>query len=474
MPKTKENPMETMPLSRLIIRIGIPLMLSLLISSLYNVVDSVYVSYVSEEALTAVSLAAPVQTLMAALGSGIAVGLNAVVSRALGEKDEEKAKKAASAAIFLAICAWLLIAVCGLLFIEPYFTWQAGGNERIAEYGADYLRICMLFSLGQMGQWVFDRLVIASGRSSLFLFTLSAASVTNLILDPIFIFGFFGIPAMGTAGAAIATVIGQSAGCVAGYFINCRYNREIPIAFTFRPDIESLRSILRVGIPTTVVQGVVSVVGICMNSLIIRFSTTAVAVYGICTKIQSVVTVGVHGLDNGLIPIVAYNYGAGREKRIIEAIRWTLIYAFLIYGLFLILLEGAPALVLRLFDASEDMMSIGVPALRIFALSYLASTVGMVLAAVFQGLGLGTYSMYLTMARQAIFPVGLVFLFIPFRKINLIWLAFLLAELLALPLGLALWKRAKRKVLADCHRYDRISSDIEIQTAKKIVKGAEG
>ena len=205
MPKTKENPMETMPLSRLIIRIGIPLMLSLLISSLYNVVDSVYVSYVSEEALTAVSLAAPVQTLMAALGSGIAVGLNAVVSRALGEKDEEKAKKAASAAIFLAICAWLLIAVCGLLFIEPYFTWQAGGNERIAEYGADYLRICMLFSLGQMGQWVFDRLVIASGRSSLFLFTLSAASVTNLILDPIFIFGFFGIPAMGTAGAVSYT-----------------------------------------------------------------------------------------------------------------------------------------------------------------------------------------------------------------------------------------------------------------------------
>ncbi len=231
MPQTSHS-MGTARMSGLVLKTGVPLMISLLINSLYNFVDSIFVSRVSEDALTALSLAAPVQILMSAMGLGIAVGLNAVISKALGAQDKEKVERTASAALVLAFLAWILVVILEILAMEVYFKWQSGGNEIIMNYGIPYLRICMIGSLGMMGQWVFDRFVMASGKSSLFLFTLSAASITNLILDPILIFGYFGLPAMGTAGAALATVIGQWAGCFAGYFINCRWNREIPIHFT--------------------------------------------------------------------------------------------------------------------------------------------------------------------------------------------------------------------------------------------------
>lgn len=443
MTNAKENPMGTTPVPRLVIFTGLPLMLSLLIGSLYNVVDSIYVSYISEDALTALSLASPVQVMISALGCGIAVGLNAVVSKALGEGNKDQVKRTVAASLFLAGCAWVLIAVGGLFLAESYFDWQSGGSENIAQYGSVYLRICMIFSFGQMGQWVFDRLVIASGRSTLFLFTLTSASLTNVILDPIFIFGWGVLPRMGTAGAALATVIGQCVGCVVGFFINRRFNPETPITFTLQPDGKTVAAILRVGIPTAVTQGVVSIMGVVVNSLLIWFSTTAVAIYGICTKIQSLVTVGVHGLDNGLIPIVAYNYGAGKRNRIYQAIRWTLIYGAAIYLVFFLVLEGVPSLVLRIFDASPEMLTIGVPALRILALGYFISTVGMVLAAVFQALGLGFFSLGLTLARQVILPLILVLMVLPCGRLELVWWAFVLAEGIAIPIGLVFWRRVK-------------------------------
>ena len=353
-----ENNMGTQKISRLVLTTGIPLMLSLLINSLYNFVDSVFVSRVAEDALTALSLAAPVQMMVSALGLGNAVGLNAAISRALGEGRPDKVKKTASAAIFLAICAWVLISVVCLLGMRWYFEWQSGGNAAIARYGRDYLSICMLFSLGQMGQWVFDRFVIASGKSHLFLFTLSAASITNLILDPVFIFGF----GMGTRGAAIATVIGQFMGLFAGIYINRRWNKEIEFSFTLRPDWQSVKTILRVGIPSTLVQVLTSFVTVAMNSILLAFSSTAVAVYGVCCRMMNLCTVGVHGIDNGLIPIVAYNYGARKPKRVRESLRWAMGYSALFFLPFLLVLEFAPSWVLRLFNASEHMMGIGIPA----------------------------------------------------------------------------------------------------------------
>lgn len=433
-------------MAKLILTTGIPLMLSLLINSLYNFVDSVFVSRVSEDALTALSLAAPIQTLVSALGLGNAVGLNAVISKALGERRPEKVRRAADAAIFIALCSWGVIVVMCLALVGPYFEWQSGGNEAIAKYGRDYLTICMLFSFGQMGQWVFDRYVIASGRSSLFLFTLSAASVTNLILDPIFIFGYFGLPRMETMGAAIATVIGQCMGMLAGIFINRRWNPEIPFGFTLRPDFGSVKAILKVGVPSTLVQVLTSFVSMVMNTILLGFSSTAVAVYGVCIRIFGISTVGVHGIDNGLIPIVAYNYGAGKKERISQAVKWAMIYSALFFLLFFAVLEIAPALVLQIFETSEHMRQIAVPALRILTVSWLASIPSLVLAAAFQGFSLGTYSMVLTMTRQAILPVAFALLLQFFGNLNLIWLGFILAELAGIPLALVLWKKAWRGV----------------------------
>ena len=442
----KENPMGYAPMARLVLTTGIPLMLSLLINSLYNFVDSVFVSRVSEEALTALSLAAPIQTLVSALGLGNAVGLNAVISKALGERRPERVRKAADAAIFIALCSWGLIVVMCLALVGPYFNWQSGGNEAIAKYGRDYLTICMLFSFGQMGQWVFDRFVIASGRSSLFLFTLSAASVTNLILDPIFIFGYFGLPRMETMGAAIATVIGQCMGMLAGIFINRRWNPEIPFGFTLRPDVGSVKAILKVGVPSTLVQVLTSFVSMVMNTILLGFSSTAVAVYGVCIRIFGISTVGVHGIDNGLIPIVAYNYGAGKKERTSQAVKWAMIYSVLFFLLFFAVLEIAPELVLQIFETSEHMRQIAVPALRILTVSWLVSIPSLVLAASFQGFSLGTYSMVLTMTRQAILPVAFALILQLFGSLNLIWLGFILAELVGIPLALILWKKAWRRV----------------------------
>lgn len=447
--RTGENIMGVQPIPKLILGTGMPLMVSLLINSLYNFVDSVFVSRVSEAALTAVSLSSPMQILMSALGGGIAVGLNAVISKALGRRDEEGVKKAASAALFLALCAGLLLAVCGLLLVRPYFVWQSAGDAVITDYGTSYLQICMLFSLGQMGQWVFDRFTIASGKSGLFLYTLSAASVTNLILDPILIFGWFGLPAMGVTGAAAATVIGQWVGCLAGFLINRRWNQEIPIHFTLRPDGRSIVNILRVGLPTSLVQGIVSLLAIVVNSILIGFSTTAVAVYGACTKVLNLTTVGAHGINLGVIPIVAYNYGAEKPARISGTIRWAMIYGWLLYLPFLLAMELFPGAVLLLFDASPDMLAIGIPALRILALGQLIAVLCLVLAAGFQGLSRAVFSTVLTTLRQAVLPLVLMLVALAFQSLTLIWSAFLAAELLTLPLGIVMWKRVSGRTLDD-------------------------
>ena len=444
----KENSMGTQKMNRLILFTGIPLMVSLFINSLYNFVDSMFVSQVSEKALTALSLAAPVQLLVSALGLGNAVGLNAVISRALGRKEAGEVRRAADAAIFIAFCSWVVITVLCLLFVKRYFAWQSGGDEEIAAYGVQYLAVCMLFSLGQMGQWVFDRFVIASGRSGLFLFTLSAASVTNLILDPIFIFGLFGVPRLETLGAAIATVIGQTVGMFAGIVINRRWNREIPFGFTCRPDKRSVVEILRVGFPSTLVQILTSFVGILMNSILLAFSTTAVAVYGVCTRIYSVSTVGVHGINNGLIPVIAYNYGAGSRKRISDAVKWAMIYGALLYLLFFAALVFFPAAVLQIFDASQYMLEIGIPALRILAFAWFVGIPGLVIAAALQGLSMGFGSMVITMTRQAVLPLVFAVLLLASGNLNLIWGAFVLAEAVGAPLALWLWRRGFSKVLA--------------------------
>ncbi|MCI7577151.1 MAG: MATE family efflux transporter [Spirochaetia bacterium] len=310
LPVQTENKLGTEKISRLMLTTGVPLMLSLLINSLYNFVDSIFVSRVAEDALTALSLAAPVQMFVSALGFGNAIGLNATISKALGEKNSVKVTMVANSAIFIALC-----------------------------------------------QWVFDRFVIASGKSQLFIFTLSAASITNIILDPILIFALN----LGTKGAAIATVIGQFVGMVAGILINRRWNKEIPFRFTLHPDVESIKTIVKVGLPSTLVQVLTGFVNVAMNSILLAFSSTEVAVFGVCCRMQGICTVAVHGINNGMIPIVAYNYGARLKNRISESIKYAIVDSVIFYIPLLLILELFPDKVMLMFKASENMISIGLP-----------------------------------------------------------------------------------------------------------------
>lgn len=442
-----ESIMGTTPIPRLIVKTSIPLIISLLVNNLYNLVDSIFVSRVSEAALTGISLAAPLQMIMIALGCGLAVGLNAMVSKAMGEGKREEVKKTTSAAIVMAFGAYLINVIVCLLVVKPYFAWQAGGNEAIAQYGTSYIQICMLFSFGQMIQWVFDRLLIATGKSTLFLATLGTASIVNVILDPILIFGYFGLPAMGTAGAAIATVTGQLAGGLLGIYLNIKRNREIPIHFTLHIQKRHVVNILKVGIPTAIMQGIMSVMGIFINTILYQFSSTAVAIYGILLKVQNLAQIGVQGMNNGLIPIIAYNYGAKKEKRLHETIRCAFVYAVIMMTVILIVLEFIPDKILMLFDASDQMMQLGIPAVRMMSVSFFVSSVGIIFAAIFQGLGNGNYSMYLAFMRQVILLIPILLIGSFAGNVNVIWLGFAIAEALSIPYGIWLYKKIKRNTI---------------------------
>lgn len=442
-----ESIMGTIPIPRLIIKTSIPLIISLLVNNLYNLVDSIFVARVSEEALTGISLAAPLQMIMIALGCGLAVGLNAMVSRSMGEKKREEVKKTTSAAIVMAFGAYLINVIVCLLVVKSYFAWQAGGNEAIARYGTSYIQICMLFSFGQMIQWVFDRLLIATGKSTLFLATLGTASVVNVILDPILIFGYFGFPAMGTAGAAIATVTGQLTGGLLGIYLNIKRNQEIPIHFTLHIQKRHVVNILKVGIPTAIMQGIMSVMGIFINTILYQFSSTAVAIYGILLRCQNLAQIGVQGMNNGLIPIIAYNYGAKKEKRVHETIRYAFIYAVIIMTVILIALELIPDRILMLFDASDQMQKLGIPAVRIMSVSFFVSSIGIIFAAIFQGFGNGNYSMYLAFMRQVILLIPILLIGAFMGNITIIWYGFVIAEALSIPYGIWLYRKIKKSTI---------------------------
>lgn len=443
----KENPMGVLPIPKIIKTTSLPMIFSLLMNSLYNVVDSIFISHISEDALTALSLASPIQLIIGALGCGIAVGLNAAVSKALGEKNQHKVKKITSAALILAGCAYLITATIGLLCTNVFFTWQSNGNYEIYQHGTSYLRICMLFSFGTLLQWVFDRLLIATGKSKLFLISLTSASVVNLVLDPILIFGYLGLPALGTAGAAIATIIGQICGAIVGYIVNVRMNKEIPIVLDLKVKFKYLWEILKVGIPTAIMQAVVALTGVVMNTMLQSFSLTAVAIMGICNRIQGLALIVPNGINLGVIPIIAYNYGAKNRQRVKDTIKYMLLYGAFLMIFVTLVLEVFPKQILLMFDASSSMLNIGIPAIRILAIAYFIALFSMGYSTVFQSLGKGNYSMYLTIIRQVILPVILVYLLSKFNQINLVWIAFIIAEAMSIPIALLFYQNIKRGII---------------------------
>lgn len=444
--KTFENPLGTRPMPKLVIATAIPLMISMIINSLYNLVDGIFVARISEEALTALSIVGPIQYITGSLGSGIAVGLNAIISKSLGMGDKKSVKEAAFASMVLAVFAWGLAFIVGLLFAKPYMLWQTSGDQVLIDYGLPYLRIVMLLSLGQMFQWVFDRFVVASGKSGLFLFTLSAASITNLILDPILIFGYFGLPAMGTKGAAYATVIGQFVGAIAGFFINKIWNKEIPIEFMKRVNWRILGDIVKVGIPTTLVQSLTNVSGIFINYILLGFGGTALAVFGAVLRIQNVAGCVIWGINVAIIPIVAYNYGAKKTDRIHSCMKWSLIYMFSTFTPMMILMIIFADKLFLLFDASPNMLAMGVPAFGLIISSLFFCIPGQVICSSFQGLSSPKPATIASMLRQIVLPLIIIIIAAAVNNLTVAWCAFSLSELLVLPLTLAFWIKKKKHI----------------------------
>ena len=365
-----ENKMGTMPVNKLLVNISLPMVISMLVQALYNIVDSIFVAQIDEYALTAVSLAFPVQNFMIAVAAGTGVGVNALLSKRLGEKRFQEVDLTANNAVFLALCNYLFFLLIGIFFSGIYFRMQTDIPE-IIEYGKVYMFICTALSFGMFGQFCFERLLQATGRTVCTMITQTTGAVLNLIFDPILIFGLFGFPKLGIAGAAIATVFGQIMAMLFGFYYNKRKNTEISLSLRqIRPEKKTLKQIYEVAVPAILMQSIGSVMTFFMNKILLGFTSTAAAVFGVYFKLQSFIFMPVFGMNNGLIPIVAYNFGAGYKERILKVTKSSSIAAVVIMLLGLLTAELIPDKLLLLFNASGQMLEIGIPALRILSLCY--------------------------------------------------------------------------------------------------------
>ncbi len=444
----KENKMGVMPMGRLILSMSVPMILSMLVQALYNVVDSVFVARYSQDALAALSYSFPAQNLMIGTATGTGVGVNALLSKSLGEKNFDKANKTAANGILLAMFGSVLFFLFGLFFAEPFITFQTKTPSIIAE-GRTYLSIVTMLSFGIFGEIMFERLMQSTGKTIYTMFTQGIGAIINIILDPIMIFGLLGCPQMGVAGAAYATVIGQIVAFVLGIVFNHKYNPEVRLyAKNFKPDFGIIGRIYAVGIPSIIMVGIGSVMTTAMNKILNGFSDVAASVFGVYFKLQSFAFMPVFGLNNGVIPVIAYNYGAQKRERMLHAVRLGCIIATCFMGIGLLLMQCIPAELFALFDAGEDMLAIGVPALRIISISFVFAGVCIALSSVFQALGKGIYSMYISFARQLVVLVPAAYLLSLSGNVNAVWWSFPIAEIASIAVSLLLFRHVYKTIIA--------------------------
>ena len=424
----QENKMGTQPVNRLLVSMSVPMMISMLIQALYNVVDSMFVSRINENALTAVSLAFPAQNLMIAVAVGTGVGINALMSKSLGEKNFDRVNKSASNAVFLAACSYLVFALLGLFFSRFFFLSQIQVEE-IVDYGTDYLQICTICSFGMFGQITFEKFLQSTGKTFYTMLTQGLGAIINIIFDPIFIFGYFGFPKMGVAGAAVATVMGQILAFFLAVFFCLTRNPEVHLSLRgFRPSGRIIRSIYAIGMPSIIMTAISSVMTFGMNKILVTFSSTATAVFGVYFKLQSFVFMPIFGLNNGMVPIVAYNYGAKKPDRIVTTAKLSIFYAVCIMLIGLAVFQFLPDKLLLIFEASENMLSIGVPALRIISINFIFAGYGVVCSSLFQALGHGVLSLWVSLLRQLVFLLPAAFLLSLLGEVGYVWLAFPISE----------------------------------------------
>lgn len=447
MEQTKENKMGTMPVNKLLVTMSLPMVISMIVQALYNIVDSIFVSRLSEDALTAVSMAFPMQNLMISVAVGTGVGINAMLSRALGEKKFEAANKTAENGIFIEVLGYVLFLLIGIFVTKPFFLAQAGAGD-IANMGIAYTRICLLMSFGIFMQIGFERILQSTGRTIFTMITQSTGAIINIILDPILIFGLFGMPKMGVAGAAIATVTGQICAAILAITFNLTKNPDVHISFKgFKPQIIFVKNILSVGIPSIIMSSVGSAMTFGMNKILITFSSTAVAVFGVYFKLNSFVFMPVFGLNNGMVPIVSYNYGAQNKKRLTKTIKLAIMYAVCIMFIGIMLFQFIPDVLLRLFDASDHMLEIGIPALRVISLSFAFAGICIVISSSLQALGHGFLSMMISITRQLIILLPSAYILAKIGGIHAVWWSFNIAEIASLTLSLLFFKHMYNKII---------------------------
>lgn len=442
-----ENKMGVMPVKKLLFTMSVPMILSMLVQALYNVVDSVYVSHLSDYALTAVSISFPIQNLMIAIASGTAVGVNALLSKSLGEKDFGMANKTANVSILLAILSWLIFVVFGIFFSAAFFRTQTNIPE-ILEGGYQYLSICTIYSFGIFGEIIFERLLQSTGRTIFTMFTQGLGAVINIILDPILIFGLLGMPEMGVAGAAIATVLGQIAAMILAVIFNLKCNKDIKLSIKeIRFDADVIKKIYIVGAPSILMMSISSVMTFALNKILFGFTYIATTVFGIYIKLQSFVFMPVFGLTNGLIPIVAYNYGAKKKARITEAYKTGAATAVIIMAIGTVIFHIFTKELLFLFDANEQMLEIGIPALRIVSICFVFAGYGISCSAMFQALGNGVYSLIASATRQLLFLVPAAYVLSLTGNLTIVWFSFVIAEAASMVVTTIFLRRIFKKKL---------------------------
>lgn len=433
-----------MPIPKLLITMSLPMIISMLVQALYNIVDSMFVAKLNEEALTAVSLAFPIQNLMIAVAAGTGVGINALLSRNLGERRFDDANLAAKNGLFLGFISSVVFAIVGGASAGFFFRVQTD-NPLIVTYGTQYMQIVTILSIGIFMQIMTERLLQATGKTFYTMITQGLGAVINIILDPILIFGLFGFPRLEVAGAAWATVIGQIIAFLLGVYYNVAKNKELNLNMKgFRPNGKIIADIYKVGVPSIIMQSIGSVMTFGMNKILLMFSSTAAAVFGIYFKLQSFIFMPIFGLNNGMIPIIAYNYGARQKKRIMQTIRLSVAIAMGIMAVGLAVFQLKTASMLNIFDASEHMLEIGIPALRIISLSFIFAGFCIIVGSVFQALGNGVYSLIISVARQLLVILPVAYAFASLFGLHMVWWAIPIAELVSLTLSALLLRRIYR------------------------------
>ena len=443
----QENKMGVMPVPKLLFNMAIPMVVSMLMQALYNIVDSAFVGMYSTHALEAVSIAFPIQNLMIAFATGTGVGINALLSRHLGEKKFEAADTTANTGLFLAICSYILFAILGLTIVRPFFSMQSDIAE-VVNYGEEYLTVILLCGFGIFGEITNERLLQATGRTVYSMITQGTGAVLNIILDPIMIFGYCGMPALGVKGAAIATVIGQCVAFILALIFNIKVNKEVNIRISkiFKPQLQEIIKIYEIGIPSIIMTSITSFLTVGMNLILKKFSEDAITVFGVYFKLNSFVFMPVFGLNNGMVPILSYNYGAKKHDRIIKTVRLGMSCAVIYMLAGLAVFEIMPDKLLMIFSASENVMNIGVTALRIIALSFIFAGIGIVSSTVFQSIGNPLHSLLISVLRQLVIILPVAYLLSLTGSVSNVWWSYPIAEVESFILSVFFLRKTFKKL----------------------------